>query len=189
MAIVLMISLFVLCIKAQTYQLKRTVIGIGGMVGISNSNGTKISYQTGQYAIGTVTNSSPGSNSYYLNQGFWIPSSVISTEIEEQPVSLNNDLFNYPNPVSQNTTIEFKLSTASNITLRVYNMIGKEVKIIFDGFKLSGVQKITWDTKGDNGLALPAGTYLYELQVRSTDMKGADSFSNFAFRNILVIVR
>lgn len=176
--------------QAQTAQLKRTVIGSGGMVGISNANGVKISGQTGQFAIGTVTNSTPGSNSYYLNQGFWIPQPAAQgTDVKDQPVSFNKDLFNYPNPASTNTTIEFNLPAASNVTLKVYDMMGKEVKMLFDGFQASGKQQIAWDMRGDNGLALPAGSYLYELQIRSADMAGAGSFNSYALRNVMVIVK
>jgi hypothetical protein len=176
--------------QAQTAQLKRTVIGSGGMVGISNSNGVKISGQTGQFAIGTVTNSTPNSSSQYLNQGFWVPNpKAPGTSVDEQPAAFNKDLYNYPNPASTNTTIEFNLPSSSYVTLKVYDMMGKEVKMLLDGFQTSGIQKIAWDTKGDNGLALPAGSYLYELQVRSTDMAGAGSFNSFALRNVLIIVK
>jgi hypothetical protein len=189
LAVVTLIPLMLVGMQAQTAQLKRTVMGSGGMVGISNASGVKISGQTGQFAIGTVTNSTPGSTSYYLNQGFWVPSPTIGTDVEEQPVSSDKDLYNYPNPASTNTTIEFNLQAASYVTLKVYDMMGKEAKILLDGFQTSGVQKIVWDTKGDNGLALPAGSYLYELQIRSTDMAGAGSFNSYALRNVLIIVR
>ena len=187
-ALVLFPFLFV-SMQAQTGQINRNVIGSGGMVGTVNANGSVISSQTGQFAIYSLLNSTQGSANYYLNQGFWIPAPVIGTDVKEEFGTTNKDLFNYPNPVTINTTFEFNLNASSHITLKVFDMMGNEVKLLLDEFRTSGLQKIDWDTKGDNGLELPAGSYLYEVQIHATDITGAGSFSSYALRNIMIIVR
>lgn len=189
LSVVVALLLVVSGVYAQNAKLTKSVIGGGGMVGLENSNGIKLSGVTGQFAIGTLTNSNPGANSYNLNQGFWVPEPQNMTDIEDEPVTSNKDFFNYPNPVTNSTTFEFNLPAAAYITLKVYDMVGNEVKTIYDGFEYAGVHRLSWDTKGDNGLALPAGSFMYELQVRSADMAGAGSFNNYVMRSILVIVR
>ena len=175
--------------QAQTKQINRTVVGSGGMVGIVNANGSTINSQTGQFAIRTLIYSTQGSDKYYLNQGFWIPESVINTDVEENFGTINKDLFNYPNPVRTNTTLEFNLKNSSHININVYDMMGHKVKMLLDEFRTSGLQQVEWDTKGDNGIELPAGSYLYEVQIHSTDIKGAGSLNSTALRNIMIIVR
>jgi hypothetical protein len=184
----LFLSMFV-CMDAQTGQKNRTVVGSGGMVGIVNANGSTINSQTGQFAIRTLVHTTQGSDNYNLNQGFWIPEPVINTDVEEQFGTTNKDLYNYPNPVSISTTFEFSLKASSYITLKVYDMMGNEVKLLLDEFRTSGLQKIEWNTKGNNGTDIPAGSYMYEVQIRSTDITGAGSFSSYALRSIMIVVR
>jgi hypothetical protein len=187
-ALVLFPLMFVF-MQAQTGQNNRNVVGSGGTVGIINANGSVISSQTGQFVIYSQINTTKGIANDYLNQGFWIPAPVIGTDVEEMIGTTNKDLINYPNPVTTNTTFEFNLKASSYIRLKVFDMVGNEVKLLMDEFRTSGLQKIEWNTKGDNGLELPAGSYMYEVQIRSTDITGAGAFNSYALRNIMIIVR
>lgn len=174
---------------AQYAKLNKSVVGTGGMVGLENSNGVKLSGVTGQFAIGTLTNAVPGSNSQNLNQGFWVPEPLNLTSVDDKPVTFNKDFYNYPNPVNTSTTFEFNLKEASNVTLTVYDMVGNVVKTVYDGFQYAGNNKITWDTKNESGMALPSGSYIYELHIHSSNMAGASAYDNTMMRNVLVIVR
>jgi len=175
--------------NAQQARLNKSIIGTGGVVGIENSNGVKLSGVAGQFAVGTLTNAVPGSNSQNLNQGFWVPEPKNPTSVDDQPVTFNKDFYNYPNPVSNSTTFEFNLQESAYITLKVYDMVGNVVKTVFDGFQYAGINKLTWDTKNESGLPLPSGSYLYELHIHSSNMAGASNFDNIIMRNVLVIVR
>ncbi|HRP01580.1 MAG TPA: FlgD immunoglobulin-like domain containing protein [Candidatus Kapabacteria bacterium] len=175
--------------NAQYAKLTKSVIGNGGMVGLENSNGVKLSGITGQFAIGTFTNAVPGSNSQILNQGFWVPEPKDITSVEEQPVTFNKDFYNYPNPVNSNTTFEFNLKEGAYITLKVYDMVGNVVKTVYDGYQYAGINKISWDAKNEAGMALTSGSYLYELHIHSSNMAGVSANDNMVMRNVLVIVR
>lgn len=188
-ATLLLFSLEFLSLQAQTGQINRDVVGSGGMVGIFNADGSKISGLTGQCAISTVLSPIKGSDNYNLNQGFWIPGPIIGTDVEEIHETTYKDLFNYPNPVTTNTTFEFYLKESSYVTLTVYGLMGNEVKVLLDEIRASGFQKIEWNTKDYNGLDLPAGSYWYEVQIHTTDITGAGSFRSYALRNVLIIVR
>jgi hypothetical protein len=65
---------------------------------------------------------------------------------------------NYPNPFNPSTTIEFALPHAGFVTLKVFNVLGKEVATLMAGEHAAGTFKATWDASG-----LPSGVYFYRL--------------------------
>ncbi|MEM8488482.1 MAG: DUF4397 domain-containing protein, partial [Bacteroidota bacterium] len=76
---------------------------------------------------------------------------------DEQPGSfkLGN---NYPNPFNPTTTISFTLPETAEVSLLVYDMLGREVRTLVNGTLASGVNEVVFDAAG-----LPTGTYLYRL--------------------------
>jgi hypothetical protein len=69
-----------------------------------------------------------------------------------------NNVRNVPNPFASRTSIEFGLSTASAVHVRVYNMVGEEVWTQrLDG--KAGQNKVSFE-----GGDLPAGVYLYKVE-------------------------
>lgn len=69
---------------------------------------------------------------------------------------------NYPNPFNPSTSIEFSLPTDGNVSIKVFDMTGKEVSSLIDGFKNKGVYSITFDASG-----LSSGIYFYELKTEN----------------------
>ena len=67
---------------------------------------------------------------------------------------------NYPNPFNPSTTIKFSMPEAGNVTLTVYNALGKEIKVLFSGIKREGVHEITF-----NAGNLPSGVYFYRIKA------------------------
>jgi Glucose / Sorbosone dehydrogenase/Secretion system C-terminal sorting domain len=67
---------------------------------------------------------------------------------------------NYPNPFNPTTTITYSLQSASLVQLRVYDVLGKEVATILDGFRGPGTHKETFDAS-----QLSSGVYLYRLST------------------------
>jgi cellulose 1,4-beta-cellobiosidase len=67
---------------------------------------------------------------------------------------------NYPNPFNPQTTISYSLSKTSTVTLIVYDLIGREIKMLVDNErKAAGAHKVTFDATN-----LPSGAYFYKLQ-------------------------
>lgn len=70
---------------------------------------------------------------------------------------------NYPNPFNPSTQISFNLKESSNVTLKVYNLIGQEVStILFDAFKPAGSHTVQF-----NASHLPNGIYYYKIEAGS----------------------
>jgi hypothetical protein len=67
---------------------------------------------------------------------------------------------NFPNPFYQSTRISYSLSSSNYVTLRVYNLIGKELHSLVNEFQDAGAYTCSFDAAG-----LPGGIYFYELKV------------------------
>jgi len=67
---------------------------------------------------------------------------------------------NYPNPFNPQTTIRFNVPEASVVKLVVYDVLGREVRVLVDGVREAGMHEVVFDAS-----TLPSGTYLYRLET------------------------
>jgi hypothetical protein len=67
---------------------------------------------------------------------------------------------NYPNPFNPSTTIEFSVPAASFVSLKVCDLLGREVSTIVNQMLTPGVYKETFD-----GTGLTSGVYFYRLRA------------------------
>jgi hypothetical protein len=67
---------------------------------------------------------------------------------------------NYPNPFNPATTFRFNLPRPSFVTLKIYNLLGKEVDTLVSEQKQAGEYEIVWNARG-----FSSGIYLYQMQV------------------------
>ncbi len=70
---------------------------------------------------------------------------------------------NYPNPFNSQTQIRFSLKENSLISLKVFNIMGEEVKTLLEDYFQSGEYSILWDGKDGKGKLLPSGIYFIKL--------------------------
>jgi len=66
---------------------------------------------------------------------------------------------NYPNPFNPFTTISYQLPVSGQVTLTVYDLLGRKVEELVNDFQESGFYAINF-----NGINLPSGTYFYKLE-------------------------
>ncbi len=71
-------------------------------------------------------------------------------------------LTNYPNPFNPTTTIRFALAEAQEIRLRVFDAVGREVRVLMDGTVEAGVYDIEFQAG-----SLASGLYLYRLETEA----------------------
>jgi flagellar hook assembly protein FlgD len=67
---------------------------------------------------------------------------------------------NYPNPFNPVTIINYQLSISNNVTIKLYDINGKEIATLVNENKESGKHSVQFDASH-----LSSGTYIYRLQV------------------------
>ena len=73
-------------------------------------------------------------------------------------------LQNYPNPFNPNTTISYRLPKRSEVILKVYNLLGQEVRTLVNTIQWPGEHKVAWDGKDQFERTVSSGIYVYSLQ-------------------------
>jgi hypothetical protein len=73
---------------------------------------------------------------------------------------------NYPNPFSPTTTIHYQILNAGHVTIKVYDMLGREVATLVDGVKEVGYYSATFDCA-----KLASGVYIMRLVASSQEGK------------------
>ena len=70
---------------------------------------------------------------------------------------------NFPNPFNPVTTIPLSVPRTAEIRLVIYNILGQEVKVMFNGTVEAGKHWYIWDGKDDQGFTVLSGIYVYNF--------------------------
>ena len=145
--------------EAQTV-IRHSVVSNGGNV-TSNSQ-FRIVGTVGQPAIGIANN---GTNN--LASGFWsLPINLI-TNVEEIPSAVVPREFrldqNFPNPFNPSTTIQFAVPKNADVTVKLFDLFGREVATLVDEEFASGEYKLLFEA-GE----LASGVYFYRIVCKTT---------------------
>ncbi len=91
---------------------------------------------------------------------------------DQSAVPLTYGLFqNYPNPFNPSTTISFQLSAVSVVTLKVYDVLGREIATLVNGQRQPGAYTVRWDAS-----SYPSGVYYYRLRADESTSGSTRSF-------------
>ena len=86
-----------------------------------------------------------------------IPVSVEENQSETLPSEF--DIYqNYPNPFNPATVIKYQVSNTAHVSIKVYDLIGREVAVLIDGVKQPGTYEVNFDGKN-----LASGIYFYKM--------------------------
>ena len=88
---------------------------------------------------------------------------IAETKISAEPAALA--LQAHPNPFNPTTKIVYALEHDQNITIRVYDILGREVATLFDGTMAKGTHSLVWDAKDKYGSSVASGVYLIHLRA------------------------
>jgi hypothetical protein len=137
---------------------------------IPKSNPSQLTFYLDSLQVGdkiklraTITDTSIYNNvSYYPDTG-WVVMNILSPLVnvknENVPAAFNLSQ-NYPNPFNPSTVISYRLPVTSFVTLKVYDILGREVATLVNEEKPSGEYEVEFD-----GSALPSGIYFYQLKA------------------------
>ena len=131
---------------------------LGFIEGYGNSNSPK------QYSFvdNSITNN--GTCSYRLkqidNDGQYEFSKTIEVSFN-QPIEFSLSQ-NYPNPFNPATSIKYSIPTKQFVSLKIYNVLGKEVTVLVNEEQPEGIYNVNFDASG-----LSSGVYFYKLQAGS----------------------
>jgi hypothetical protein len=70
---------------------------------------------------------------------------------------------NYPNPFNPSTKIRFDIPEYSKVSIKVYNILGKEITTMLEKEFSPGSYTLSWEGRDSNGKLLPSGVYLIQL--------------------------
>ncbi len=73
---------------------------------------------------------------------------------------------NYPNPFNPQTVINYQLSISTEVTLTIFDMLGRKVRTLVNGQQIEGSHKVIWDGRNDAGKSAASGMYFYRISVR-----------------------
>ena len=90
---------------------------------------------------------------------------ISQVQIEDENIlPVSYELFqNYPNPFNSLTTILYYIDKSTDITLKVFNTLGQEVRTLFIGRITKGRNEIIWDGMNASRRPLSSGVYIYRL--------------------------
>lgn len=160
-----------------TYSQDIRIIGSAGPFDLSNNDQYDIilAYTLGQgtdpiNSINVARQNVINARNAYLSNFGQFPVSVDENEF----VVNNYKLFqNYPNPFNPSTSIRYQIPEAGLVTLRVCDLLGREVATLVDEFRNAGSYEVEFDAGN-----LASGVYIYQLRV-----------SDFITSNKMIILR
>lgn len=132
----------------------------------SFNNGTMTDSNTShqmQSVVGPSISGRGENDSYKVQTGFLSLATILPTRIEQvsenKPVQFRLEQ-NFPNPFNPETTIRYSINNPGRVTLRIYDMRGREVATLIDGNQQTGQYSVHFRSDG-----LPSGIYIYTLNA------------------------
>jgi hypothetical protein len=133
---------------------------------IQRINNPTSSYRTGVNGIGWYNRADPnyasGRTPSYenllLTASIAVPTAVNEAAIRTNVPQQYGLAQNYPNPFNPSTTIKFQMPSKGFVKLKIYDMIGREIATLVDGFQEAGTHDVKFDASN-----LPSGIYFYRI--------------------------
>ena len=128
------------------------------LIGNGSTSSVKMFDSNGNYIEDLIPSGSGGlmtPNAVVIRQ-----SNLLSVPEESSLGNINFRLEqNYPNPFNPNTVISYQLPVNSKVSLKVYNVLGKEIATLVNEELAAGEHEVEFDATG-----LPSGIYFYQLR-------------------------
>lgn len=114
----------------------------------------------------TIAEALPNENRAFMRV---ISGSGFAVSIENERVIMPRDyqiFTGYPNPFASETTLSFELPLAKNVSVKIYDTLGREVATLIDNrpYAADVRHEIKWDGTNQAGQQVASGTYIYALE-------------------------
>jgi hypothetical protein len=89
------------------------------------------------------------------------------TGVEDSPSMTESPTLapNYPNPFTTSTTLTFTASPGSSVKLDIQDLLGRHVRMLFNGTTTAGTTHVVWDGRNDAGVLVPPGSFLLTMHT------------------------
>lgn len=113
-----------------------------------------------------LTNQIPDTESELYPLGYWVINPTQQTGIDEFEISQNViSLSNFPNPFNPSTEFDFSVPYSAQVSLKIYNIKGQLIEVIFNKECDAGEYSYVWDSTDEQGSRLQSGIYIYQLTL------------------------
>ncbi|HED37543.1 MAG TPA: T9SS type A sorting domain-containing protein, partial [Ignavibacteria bacterium] len=135
------------------------------VAGIKNPYQIVNDLQTGKTYYWRVRSSNDnGLYSSYSGVGKFVKNAVTAVENNKTVIPTKFSVSqNYPNPFNPSTIIKYALPQASHVTIKIYNMLGQEVKMLVNSDRSAGTYQVQWNGESDFGRKVASGAYIYRV--------------------------
>jgi len=103
-------------------------------------------------------------NQWKILRTLTTPFTIIKNISKDFPASYELEQ-NYPNPFNPTTTINYILPKNTEVSLKIYNVLGQLVRTLVDTKQMAGNYSIRWDGADEYGRSVASGVYLYSLRA------------------------
>jgi hypothetical protein len=69
----------------------------------------------------------------------------------------------YPNPFNPETNIEYQLNSSSQVSIKIFNIQGKQIRSLADTYRQAGTYNLKWDGLNDSSTQVPSGVYFVRI--------------------------
>jgi len=91
---------------------------------------------------------------------------IVSVDDQAADIPEDFNLFqNYPNPFNPSTTIRYSVVEPGNVLIKIYDVLGREIKTLVNEVKTAGTYSSTWNGDNNFGHKVNSGIYFYRIEA------------------------
>jgi len=93
-----------------------------------------------------------------------IKKNEVTTDVEDETIPTEYSVSqNYPNPFNPSTTIKYAIPQQSFVRIKVYDIVGREVKTLVNTERSPGIYSVQWNGDNNYGSKVSSGIYIYRV--------------------------
>ncbi len=134
---------------------------------LSSTQGRRLPYSNLEIIVTPIKHSYAKKQKTYM---LFDRSNFIESDIDSQ--MLVSGLDNIPNPFNPTTNIKYDLFKSGHIKITIYDIMGRHIRVLFDGIQNAGSKSIIWNSNDNAGLPIGTGLYIYTIEAGSDIKRG-----------------